>query len=163
MNRLVRITTLTSAAIHFVKLTVLANTYISSKTICTVNLFIHLAYTSHVHVLKYTPIKYSSAVLDYTRIGIGDPNNNTFYFHFCQLQKAPTCCFHILAKKTNRMSNNYCYNGSIELSELENREYILKDPLITENTTYNRVLMSRTDNLMPNFVNNLIKYLKEVR
>ena len=109
---------------------------------------------------NHIPGAYSSSGLAYTRIGLGDPNNNRFYFHHCQLEDAPTSCFHILKESNEEMSNDNCYNGDISLEEIEDYEYKLNESLVTKKSKNNRVLMSRTNNLMPHFVDNLIKYSK---
>jgi len=93
-------------------------------------------------------------ILGYTRIGLGDPNNNSFYFQHCKLENAPTSCFHVLKERNKQ---NQCYNGNITLEELEDHEYMLNEPLINEQTKNNRVLMSKTNNLMPNFVDNFLR------
>jgi len=50
----------------------------------------------------------------------------------------------------------YCYDGDIQLEEIEDHEYLLNESLINEKSN-NQVLMSRTDNFMPNFVDNLLQ------
>jgi hypothetical protein len=65
-----------------------------------------------------------------------------------------------LKEPNQQMTYDNCYNGGISLDEIEDHEYMLNESLITEKTKNNRVLMSRTNNFMPHFVDNLIKYSK---
>ncbi len=113
---------------------------------------------SHAHLFKYDNIEYSPITLGYTRIGLGDPNNNSFLFQHCQLKSASTSCVHILKEANEQMMEDYCYVGDIPLDEIEDHEYRLNESLVTEKSKNNRVLMSRTNNFMPHFVNNLINY-----
>ncbi len=117
-----------------------------------------LIHFSHAHLFKYEKIKYSPITLGYTRIGLGDPNNNSFLFEHCQLKNASTSCFHILKEPNEQMTQHNCYIGDIPLEEIEDHEYMLNEPLMTEKSKNNRVLMSKTNNIMPHFVDNLIKY-----
>jgi hypothetical protein len=96
--------------------------------------------------------------LGYTRIGLGDPNNNSFYFQHCKLQNTPTSCFHILKEPNEQMVRGDCYNGDTPLKEIDDHQYMLNESLVTEKSKNNRVLMSRTNNFMPHFIDNLIKY-----
>jgi hypothetical protein len=101
-------------------------------------------------------MNYSPVTLGYTRIGLGDPNNNSFYFHHCQLKKAPTTCFHIL-KEPKEQTKDFCYTGDIPLEEIEDHEYQWHESLTTEKSKQNRVLLSKTDNLTPHFVENFLR------
>ena len=111
-------------------------------------------------MFKYDNIKYSPTTLGYTRIGLGDPNNNTFYFRHCILENATSSCFLISQKPNEQLADNQCYISNVSLEEIEDHEYMLNEPLVTEKTKNNRLLMSRTNNFMPHFVNNLIKSLE---
>jgi hypothetical protein len=102
-------------------------------------------------------VQYSPVTLGYTRIGLGDPNNNSFYFQHCRLPNAPTTCFHILKERNEEMMQNNCYRGKIPLEEIEDHEYMLNEPLISEKSKKNRVLISKTNNLMPHFVENFLQ------
>jgi hypothetical protein len=53
-----------------------------------------------------------------------------------------------------------CYIGDISLKEIEDHKYTSNESLISEKSKNNRVLMSRTNNFMPHFIDNLIKYSK---
>jgi hypothetical protein len=111
-----------------------------------------------MHLFKYENVEYSPTSLGYTRIGLGDPNNNIFYFQHCKLKNAPTSCFHILKEPNEQMMQNNCYIGDISLEEIEDHKYMLNESLISEKSKNNQVLMSRTNNFMPHFIDNLIKY-----
>jgi hypothetical protein len=115
---------------------------------------------SHVHIFKYENIKYSPRTLGYTRIGLGDPNNNSFYFKHCRLPQALISCFHILKEPTEGMRQDDCYNGKIPSEEIEDHEYMLNESLISEQSKNHRVLISRTNNLMPHFVDNFLRIVK---
>ncbi len=113
---------------------------------------------SHLHLFKYENIEYSPRTLGYTRIGLGDPNNNTFYFQHCRLPQSSTTCFHVLKERSKEMIDDHCYYGDIPFDEIVDHEYMLNESLVTEKSENNRVLMSRTNNFMLHFVNNLINY-----
>jgi hypothetical protein len=100
--------------------------------------------------------------LGYTRIGLVDPNNNSFLFQHCQLRNVPTSCFQILKESNQRITHDYCHNGEIPLDEIEDHEYKVNDVLLNEPSKNNRVLISKTNNLIPYFVENFLKYCKEV-
>jgi hypothetical protein len=118
-----------------------------------------LIHFSHIHLLKYEKIiKYSPINLGYTRIGLGDPNNNSFYFRYCRLSTAVTTCFHILKEPNEQTEQDNCYNGVTSLEEIEDHEYMLNEPLLSEKSKNNQVLMSKTNNLMPHFVDNFLQF-----
>lgn len=127
--------------------------------ISIVNYFISINF-SHVHLFKYEDIKYSNDTLGYTRIGIGDPNDNSFYFQHCKLENARTSCFHVLKESNEQMMENNCYNGNVPSEEIEDHQYMLNESLVNEKSKNNRVLMSRTNNFMPNFIENVLNYGK---
>jgi hypothetical protein len=108
---------------------------------------------SHAHLYKYANVEYSPVSLGYTRIGLGDPNNNSFIFQHCG-------CFHIFKEPNEQMMADNCYYGNISLEENQDHEYLLNESLISEKSKNNQVLMSRTNNFMPHFVDNLLKYSK---
>jgi hypothetical protein len=114
---------------------------------------------SHVHIFKYEGISYTTANLDYTRIGLGDPYNNSFLFDHCRLPGAPTSCFQIMMKPNPRIIEGQCYTGEMPLDEIEDRKYILDQPLLFEKSRDNRAFISKTNNVIPHFVDNLLKYL----
>jgi len=111
-------------------------------------------------LFKYENIKYSPHTLGHTRVGIGDPNRNTFYFRHCLLVNSSSSCFHVLEKEIVELEEYQCYAGNVTLDEFDDHEYTLKESLFNEKKPNNRVLMSRTNNLMPHFVNNLIEFLQ---
>jgi wobble nucleotide-excising tRNase len=90
-------------------------------------------------------------------MGLGDPNNNTFYFHHRQLPGASTSCFYILKEPKTANSRYY---GNIPLDEIEDHEYKWYEPLTLKKSKKNRVLLSKTDNLMPHFVDNFLRFAK---
>ncbi|CAF4625962.1 unnamed protein product, partial [Rotaria sp. Silwood1] len=67
-------------------------------TLCKTDSLAQHIYINHVHLFKYEHISYTRANLGYTRIGLGDPNNNSFFFAHCRLPGASTSCFHIVKK-----------------------------------------------------------------
>ncbi len=119
-----------------------------------------LIHFSHVHKMKYENVKHSPITLGYTRIGLGDPNNNSFYFKHCQQRRVVRFCFHILKEPTKGMRQDDCYNGNIPSEEIEDHEYMLNESLISEQSKNHRVLISRTNNLMPHFLDNLLQIAK---
>jgi hypothetical protein len=118
---------------------------------------------SHVHLLKYEKaLTHSPRTFAYTRIGLGDANNNSFLFQYCKLKNAPTSCFHILKEPNEQMMSDNCYYGKISLDEIQDHEYMLNESLITDKSKNNRVLMGRTNNFMPYFINNFLNYTEFV-
>ncbi|CAF1438081.1 unnamed protein product [Adineta ricciae] len=120
---------------------------------------IYFNFLSHVRIFKYERIIYSLFTLGYTRIGLDDPNNNTFVFRHCRLLNAPTSCFHILKQETVQLDENDCFKGSIPLEEMDNHEYQSNESLPIGTLKNNEVLMSRTNHLMPHFIDNFVKFL----
>jgi hypothetical protein len=118
-----------------------------------------LTYFSHVHKIKYENERHSPISLAYTRIGLGDPNNNSFLFEHCRQAKKMKACFHIFKESNEKMTQTSCYIRDISLKEIEDHEYLLNESLISEKTN-NQVLMSKTNNFMPNFVDNLLQVAK---
>ena len=147
--------------IHSVKQIVSLNTSTSSTYFFLLSFDSNISsdvLSSHVHLFKYDKIEYSSDTLAYTRVGLGDPYNNSFLFQHCRLKDARTSCFHVRTEPNEELSQNGCYNGYSSSDEIDDHQYALNEPLVNEKSTNNRVLMSRTNNLMPHFVNNLIKF-----
>ncbi|CAF3240945.1 unnamed protein product, partial [Rotaria sp. Silwood2] len=93
----------------------------------------------------------------YTRIGLGDPNKNSYFFKHCRLHNGPTSCFHIVQQYDEKMIHDGCYSGSTSLEEMEDHVYMSDQSLLSENSKTNRVLMSKTNNLIPNFVENFLR------
>ncbi len=118
-------------------------------------------HSSHAHLFKYEKVRYSSISLGYTRIGLGDPNNNSFLFQHRRLSKTGTTCFLILKKSNEQMIQDNSHSDNISLEEIEDHEYMLNEPLITEKSKNNRVLMSKTNNFMPHFVDNFLRFARK--
>ncbi|CAF4043862.1 unnamed protein product [Rotaria sordida] len=133
------------------------NTHFCGLTLCKTDSLSQHIYVNHIHIFKYEGIKYSPITLGYTRIGLGDPNNNSFFFQHCRLPAAPTSCFHIMKKRNEEMAKTNCYSGNIPLKEIENHAYMLNESLLSKPSKNNRVLMSKTNNFMPNFVENFLR------
>ena len=115
---------------------------------------------SHIHVFKYEQIKYSSTNLAYTRIGIDDSTKNSLYFQHCRLPNARTSCFHILKERNEQLIKDNCYHGKISLEEIVDHAYTLNESIITAKMKRSRVLMSKTNNFMPHFVDNFMRYIE---
>jgi hypothetical protein len=113
---------------------------------------------SHVHIFKYEGIAYTPTNLGYTRIGLVDSNKNSLFFIHCRFQGASTSCFHIMERPSPKMMQEQCHSGEIPLEEFEDYQYMLNESLFFENSRKDRVLISKTNNLIPNFVDNLLKY-----
>ncbi len=84
---------------------------------------------SHMHSFKHQNIKYSQTTLGYTRIVLGDPNDNSFYLRHYQLLVLVRTCFQIFEEPSEQMRQDNCYNGNILLGELEDHGYILNESL----------------------------------
>jgi len=114
---------------------------------------------SHVHVIKYEGDGYSADNLGYTRIGLGDSNNNSFFFDHCIRPRALTSCFHVLKKPNPGIIKGECYTGEIPSEEIEDRKYMLDQPLLFEKSRDNSAFLTKTNSLMPNFTDNLLKWI----
>lgn len=146
---------------HFVRQIVLHNISISSIDLLFADWFsCFLILFSHVHIFKYENIEYNLANLEYTRIALGDPNNNSFSFEHCRFSKSRTSCFNIKTKSNAQTNQGGCYPAGILSEEIDNREYKLNESLLYKKSRNNRILIAKTNNLMPNFVENLLKCLK---
>jgi hypothetical protein len=113
---------------------------------------------SHVHIFKYEGISYTPDNLAYTRIGLGDPYNNSFLFDHCRIEGEHPSCFHIVKRPNPRIIDGKCYPGQIPSEEIEDFNYSLHKPLLFERSRNNRALLTKTANVMPNFVDNLLQY-----
>ncbi|CAF0930915.1 unnamed protein product [Rotaria sordida] len=129
-------------------------------TLCKTDSLAQHIYVNHVHLFKYERISYTSANLGYTRIGLGDPNNNSFFFVHCRLSETSKSCFHIVKKPNPQITNSQCYTGGIQSEELEDHQYASNKSLLYEESRKNRILISKTNNLIPHFVDNLLKYIQ---
>jgi hypothetical protein len=125
----------------------------------SLSLFISLSF-SHVHIFKYESIGYTANNLAYTRIGLVDPNNNSFLFDHCRLPAASTSCFQIMKRPDQRIIPGQCYTGEIPPEEIEDRNYMLDKSLLFEKGRDNHALISKTNNVMPDFVDNFLSYIE---
>lgn len=117
-----------------------------------------LLYFSHIHLLKYLTIPQNPETLRYTRIGIGDPNNHSFIFQHCSASKSPYS-FHI-EKVTNRTKipiTSSCIDRIISFDEIENHTYGLDEPITSNWSQHDRVLMTETNSVMPGFLEHYLK------
>ena len=97
--------------------------------------------------------------MDYTRIALGDLNDNLFSIQHCQSSGSPPTCFHIVNRSDPQLVDGQCYKGEIPREEIENQTYSIEQPLLYDPSRKNRILISKTDNLVPNFLDHLLKYL----
>jgi len=111
--------------------------------------------------MKYVDAGYLSSNFDYTRIGLGDPYNHSFYMQFCDFKKGLACLL-IDAEANQTRVINRCIRRQIDLSEIDNRSYGLDEPFMLEPLHKPRILMSKTDNLMPGFIDSLFYYRRQV-
>jgi hypothetical protein len=95
--------------------------------------------------------------LGYTRIGLVDPNNNSFLFQHCRVLNILTTCSHILKESNQQKGQDNCHNGEILLKEIEDHEYKVNELLLDKPSKNNRVLISKTNNLMPHFVEKILR------
>jgi len=115
---------------------------------------------SHIHVIKYEEGSYSTNNLGYTRIILGDSNNSSYYFDHCRVPGASTSCFQVMKIPNPQIIGVQCYTGEIPSEEIEDHKYMLDQPLLFEKSRDNRAFLTKTNNLMPNFTNNVLKYLR---
>ncbi|CAF2495655.1 unnamed protein product [Rotaria sp. Silwood2] len=134
-------------------------THFRGYTLCKTDSLAQHIYVNHAHLFKYELIRYTKANLAYTRIGLGDPNNNSFFFAHCRVPRRFTKCFHIVKKPNPKISDGGCYGGGIQPEEIENHQYTLNESFLFEESRNNRIIMSKTNNLTPHFVDNLLKYI----
>ena len=112
---------------------------------------------SHVHIFKYEGIPYITENLEYTRIGLGDPNNHSYFFMHCRLPGGQTSCFHIVAQPNPEVISDFCYIGEISLKDIEDYKYQSNEALLFDRSRYDRIILTKTNNVMPHFIENLIK------
>ena len=58
------------------------------------------------------------------------------------------------------MAQDKCQKGEILLEEIEDHKYEPNESLLTEKSQTDRVLITKTNNVMFYFVENLLKYYK---
>jgi len=104
---------------------------------------------------------YSYYHLGYTRIGLGDPYNPSFYMQYCPSRNANSC-FYISTEADESKSINKCINRAINRNEIDNYTYGFDEPLRLEKFQNGRILMSKTNNLMSGFLGSLFHYQRKV-
>jgi len=100
---------------------------------------------------------YTNDTLGYTRISLGDLSDNSLYFVHRGLPGASATCFHIVNKSCSQEMIDGCYSGGISPEEIEDHKYMMNQPLLYDKSRKNRLFLSKTDNLIPNFLDNLLK------
>jgi hypothetical protein len=80
---------------------------------------------------------------------------------FCDFKKGLACLL-IDAEANQTRVINRCIRRQIDLSEIDNRSYGLDEPFMLEPLHKPRILMSKTDNLMPGFIDSLFYYRRQV-
>ena len=118
-------------------------------------------YISHVSMIKYVKVGYSPSNFGYTRIGIGDPYNHSLYMQHCYFEKYDQCLF-AHAEVNQNKSMDRCIRQLIQLSEIDNHSYALGQPLTSQVSQTDKILMTETYNLMPGFVGSLLHYRQQV-
>ena len=111
--------------------------------------------------MKYVNAGYSKSHLGYTRIGLADPYNHSFYMQYCPYYYANSCLF-IDTHVNKSQSINRCLNRPIDRSEIDNHAYGFNESLISMQFENHRMLMSETNNLMPGFIDSLFYYRRQV-
>jgi len=111
--------------------------------------------------MKYVNAGYSLYHLGYTRIGLGDPYNHSFYMQYCSSPNVNSCLF-IGTQVDKSKPINKCMNEPINRSEIDNYAYGIDEPIRLEQFQNGRMLMSETNNLMPGFVGSLFHYRRQV-
>ncbi len=114
---------------------------------------------SHIHIFKHEGMRYKPGSLNYTRVGLCDPNNNSLSFLHCPLLGTPHTCFYIMKNSNLPIVEDPCSAVDVPSKEIEDHQYMLDQPLLFEKSRDNQALISKTDNLTPNFLDNLLKYL----
>jgi len=104
---------------------------------------------------------YSSYHLGYTRIGLDDPYNPSFYMQYCPSRNANSC-FYIGTESNESKSINKCINKAINPSEIDNHTYGSDEPLRLKYFENGGILMSKTNNLMSDFLGSLFHYQRQV-
>ena len=95
----------------------------------------------------------------YTRISLGNLNDNFASLMHCRLPGASSSCFHIMNRSNPEVSEGQCYGGGIPSEEIEEEKYMISQPLLYDSSRKNRILLSKTDHLIPDFLDHLLKYL----
>lgn len=91
---------------------------------------------------------------------MGDPYSNSFHFMYCVLRKVPTVCFHIVTKPNPKINADGCYEGEAFPDEVENHAYHANESLLFDESQNNRIIVTRTENVMPGFVANLREHVE---
>jgi hypothetical protein len=151
----------------FVRQIVLDNIFISSNDFfIIISLFIFLydlILFSHIHIFKHEGMRYSEGALDYTRIGLCDPNNHSLTFAHCRILETGKTCFYIMKNSNLPITGDKCSANEVPSEELEDYQYMPNEPLLYDQSRDDQVLISKTNNLIPNFLDNLLKYLQLYR
>ena len=149
-------------AIVFAKRIVWHNTFTSSNksydSVFPITKFFFFLFSSHLKLFGDENIEHTKANLEHTRLGLGDSNNNQFFFQQCQAKNASASCINIGMLPMNSTDSNGCFNGKIAPTESRDHKYGPKEPLLTADSRQNHVIISKTNNLMPKFLDNILKF-----
>lgn len=127
--------------------------------IISLHLIISHSFFSHVHMFKHDKLQYTQENLAYTRIGLADPNNHPFLIQQCRLPDISWSCFHIIKLPNNEMSKDNCFIGEIPIEDHEDHLYLHNETLLYDGSRKNKILLTKTNNLMPSFVEHALKLL----
>lgn len=151
---------LISVAKLYVRLIVLHNTSMSSREVLILTSFLICVHQfSHIHLFKYEDTRYTRDNLAYTRIGLSDLSDDFVSIMHCQTPGKSTTCFQIVNRSNPAISDNQCHSSEIRSEEIEEEKYMINQPLLYDASRKNRILISKTDNLIPDFLDYLLKYL----
>jgi hypothetical protein len=112
--------------------------------------------------MKYVGVGYSPLQLGYTRIGLADPYNHSFYMQYCGCSYSNFACLFIDTHVNKSKPIDKCINRPINRSEISNHIYDINEPLMSEQFQGHRMLMSATNSLMPGFVDALLNYRRQI-
>ena len=101
-------------------------------------------------------VRQNAQTLGYTRIAIGDPNNNSFVFRHCSTSSS-SYTFHIEKAIEQPGFVLPCIDRQIPPDEIDNHVYQFGEPLIVDWSKYNRVIITRTQNVMPSFLEHYLR------
>ena len=114
---------------------------------------------SHIHIFKYEGRHYTRDSLLYTRIGLGDSNNNSLSIAHCPIYETKTSCFYITKDSNLPITGGICSADGVSAEEMEDHPYMSNEPLLFDQSRDNQVLISKTNNLMPGFLDNFLQSL----
>ncbi|CAF3574084.1 unnamed protein product [Rotaria socialis] len=123
-----------------------SNLHFCGWTLCKTDSLAQHIYINHVHLFKHEGLRYNRNNLGYTRIGLGDPNNNSFIFSHCRYRTFSTTCFRIVENPNPEINQDKCHKDQFKSKDIEYHKYTLNESLLFEESRNNRIIMKDLSN-----------------